>query len=133
MRIMKEKTYLAYILLGLLYFISKTVYYICGFVYFRGVILGLVATVLTMSIGILSFREYKKANKPVMHWLAALIPLIILPITPIIMLRNLGPEIFQIEKLSILAIFEGLAITQVILAILMFREFKSTCSIHRPN
>ncbi len=130
---MKEKTYLAYILLGLLYFISKAVYYICGFVYFRGVILGLIATVLTVSIGILSLKEYKERNKPLMHWLAALIPLLILPITPIIMIHNLGHEILQIEKLTILAIFECLAITQVILAILMFREFKSTCSIHRPN
>lgn len=128
MKTIKENINLIYILFGLLYFIFKVIWYICGFVYFRGVILGLIATVLTTFIGILSFRKYKKAVKPVTHWLAVLIPLIIIPLTPIIMIHNLGPEIFQIEKIAILIIFEGLAITQVILALLMFKSLKNKLS-----
>ncbi|MCK4359575.1 MAG: hypothetical protein KAW92_12720 [Candidatus Cloacimonetes bacterium] len=124
MKIIKEKINLVYTLLGLLYFIFKVIWYICGFVYFKGVILGLIATVLTTFIGILSFRKYKEAVKPVLHWLAVLIPLIIIPLTPIIMIHNLGHEIFQIEKIAILIIFECLAITQVIFALLMFKRLK---------
>ena len=124
MKIIKEKIYLIYNLLGLLYFIFKVIWYICGFVYFRGVILGLIATVLTTSIGILSFRKYKEAVKSLTHWLAVLIPLIIIFLTPIIMIHNLGHKIFQIEKIAILIIFEGLAITQVILALFMFKRLK---------
>ncbi len=124
MKIIKEKIYLIYNLLGLSYFIFKVIWYICGFVYFRGVILGLIATVLTTFIGILSFRKYKEAVKSLAHWLAVLIPLIIIFLTPIIMIHNLGPEIFQIEKIAILIIFEGLAITQVILGIIIIKRKK---------
>ena len=125
MKIVKKKIYLGYILLGLLYFISKVVFYICGFVYFRGVALGLIATVLTIFIGILSFGEYKKEAKYTAHWLAVLMPIIIVFLTPIIMVRNLGSEIFQIEKITILIIFECLAIAQVILALSMFGNLKN--------
>ena len=118
----KNKIYFSYTLLGVFYFISKVIFYTCGFVYFRGVILGLIATVLTTFIGTLSFREYKKANKSIAHWLAVLIPLVIIFLTPIIMIHNLGQGIFQIEKIAIFVIFEGLAIAQVILAVLMLRN-----------
>ncbi|MEA3474856.1 MAG: hypothetical protein U9R23_00170 [Candidatus Cloacimonadota bacterium] len=125
MKIIKEKIYLIYILLGLLYFIFKMIWYICGFVYFRGVMLGLIATVLTTFIGILSFRKYKEAVKSLAHWLDVLVPLIIIFLTPIIMIHNLGLNIFQIAKITILIIFEGLAITQAIIALLMFRGLKN--------
>ncbi len=118
MKIMENKTYFSYILLGLLYFISKVIFYVCDFVYFRGVILGLVATALTIFAGIFAFREYKKTGKSIAHWLAVLIPLIFIPLTPTIMIHNLGQGIFQIEKIAILVIFECLAIAQIIL---MFR------------
>ena len=120
MKIMENKIYLSYILLGLLYFISKVIFYICDFVYFRGVILGLIATVLTIFAGIFAFREYKNTDK-IAHGLAILFPLIIVPLTPVIMVSNLGSEIFQIEKLTILFIFELIAILQLVLAVLMFK------------
>lgn len=122
MKITKDKIYFDYILHGLFYFTSKVIFYVCGFVYFRGVALGLIATVLTVSIGVMSFKEYKKATKHIAHWLAVLVPLIIIFLTPVIMIHNLGHEIFQIEKMIILIIFECLAIAQVILALLMFRR-----------
>ncbi len=124
MRIIENKIYFIYILFGLLYFITKLIYYICGFVCLRGLILGLIATVLTICIGILAFREYKKRVKTIAHWLSALFPLIILPTTPIYMICRLGTKakLFQIEKLSICMIFICLAFVQVILAILMFKN-----------
>jgi len=124
MKITKNKIYLSYILLGSLYFIVKVIWYICGFVYFRGVILGLIAAILTILVGILAFREHKKPNKTIAHSLAILFPLIIIPLTPIIMVCNLGSKIFQIEKLTILFIFELIAILQTILAISIFKNLK---------
>lgn len=59
------------------------------------------------------------------HWLAALIPLIIIPLTPAIVVYNLGQGIFQIEKMAILVIFECIAITQIILAFLMSKDLKN--------
>jgi len=118
---MTEKKYVFYILLGLLYPIVKVICYINGLVYLRGVIYGLIAGVLTISIGILAYNEYGETNKSVGHWLAALIPLIIIPLTPIIMIHHLGLRTFLIEKMEIFTIFEGIAIAQFVSAILMFR------------
>ena len=125
MEIIKNKIYLFYILLGLLYFIVKVIWYICGFVYFRGVILGLIAAISTILVGILAFREHEKTDKIIAHRLMILFPLIIIPLTPIIMVRNLGSEIFEIEKLTILFIFELIAILQVILAFKNLKERKN--------
>ena len=126
MKIIENKLYFFYVLLGSLYFISKVIFYIPGFVCARGVMFGLISTVLTVCAGIFAFKEhegYKKANKLAAHWLAALIPLLILSITPNYMIYRiyLGNEMFSPEKIVIFAIFECLAAAQIILAILMFR------------
>ena len=118
MKITEDKMYFSYILFGLLYFISKIIFYIFGFVYLRGIILGLIAAVLTITAGWFSHKEYKEKRKPIAHWIAILIPFLIIPLTPIIMIHNLGQEIYHIEKITILVIFECLAIVQIIL---MFR------------
>ncbi len=98
MRIMK--TYIFYILLGLLYPVVKLIWYITGFVYLRGVVYGLIAGVLTISIGILALKEYEGVDKPIWHRFAVLIPLIIVLLTPIIMIRHLGLRIFLTDKLT---------------------------------
>ncbi len=124
MKITKEKAYPVYISLGLLYFIAKVIFYISDFVYYRGVVLGLVATVLTVCIGVLALREYRKPTRHIMHWLAVSAPLVVLLLTPIIMIRNLGPEIFQIEKIAILTIFGCIAIAQTVLAASMLKSLR---------
>lgn len=118
---MSKKTYLFYISLGALYPVVNVICYINDLVYARGVIYGLIAGILTICIGILALKEHEGATKPVGHWLAALIPLLIIPLTPIIMIIHLGAEMGQIEKVTVLAIFEAVAIAQLVLAILMFR------------
>ena len=68
MKLIEKKIYFIYVLLGLLYFISKLIYYIYNFVCLSGLMLGLVSAVLTIWIG--SFKEYKKAGKSVLiGWL----------------------------------------------------------------
>ena len=124
MKLIEKRIYFIYILLGSLYFISKVIYYTCGFVCLGGVMLGLVATVLTILIGNASFKEYRKANSPIVHWLAFIGPLFILLYSPLHMTIRLGIPVFQfpVEKFTILLIFECLAIAQLILSVLMYRE-----------
>jgi len=125
MRIIKK--YAIYIVLGLLYPTVKVIWYINGLVYPRGVVYGLIAGVITISIGILALKEYAGAEKSVWHWLAATAPLIIIPLTPIVMIHHLGLKVFLTEKMAIFMIFECIAIAQFILAILMFRGLIFKC------
>jgi ubiquinone/menaquinone biosynthesis C-methylase UbiE len=118
---MRSKTYLFYIFIGVLYPVVKVIYYVNDLICAQGIIHGLIAGILTICTGILALKEQKGTARPVGHWLAASIPLLIIPLTPIIMMINLGAEIGQPEKVSVLVIFEALAITQFVLAILMFR------------
>ena len=125
MRIIKK--YALYILLGLLYPTVKVIWYINGLVYPRGVVYGLIAGVITISIGILALKEYAGAEKSVWHWLAATAPLIIIPLTPIVMIHHLGLNVFLTEKMAIFMIFECIAVAQFIVAILMFRGLIFKC------
>ena len=125
MRIIKK--YALYILLGLLYPTVKVIWYINGLVYPRGVVYGLIAGVITISIGLLALKEYAGAEKSVWHWLAATAPLIIIPLTPIVMIHHLGLKVFLTEKMAIFMIFECIAVAQFIVAILMFRGLIFKC------
>ena len=63
MSIMENRIYFTYMVLGSLYLISKLIYYVFGWVCLPGLMLGLVASVLTILIGIASFKEYKKSGQ----------------------------------------------------------------------
>lgn len=124
MKLIEKKVYFIYVLLGSLYFISKLIYYACDFVCLSGLMLGLVSAVLTIWIGIGSFKEYRKAGKSIAHWLAIVGPLFIILYSPLHMTIRIGIPVFQfpVKKFTILLIFECLAITQLILAVLMYKE-----------
>jgi len=126
MRIAENKIYFSYVLLGALYFVSKAFYYIFDFVCLSGLMLGLIATIGTILIGAAAFKEHRKGDKHLVHWLALIGPLIILLYSPLHMVVRLGLPIFQfpIEKFTILLIFECLAIAQITLAVLMFKGLK---------
>ncbi len=63
--------------------------------------------------------------KPLVHWLALIGPLLILLYSPLHMTIRMGIPViqFSVEKFTILLIFECLAIAQLIIAVLMHREF----------
>jgi len=86
--------------------------------------LGLVSAVATIWIGIGSFKEYGSAGRPIAHWWAVIGPLIIILYSPLHMTIRMGIPVFQFPmgKFTILLIFEGLAIAQLILAVLMHKE-----------
>ena len=124
MKLIEKRIYFVYILLGSLYFISKVIYYICGIICLGGLMLGLVSAVATIWIGIGSFKEYGSAGRPIAHWWAVIGPLIIILYSPLHMTIRMGIPVFQFPmgKFTILLIFEGLAIAQLILAVLMHKE-----------
>ena len=125
MKIVKNNIYFSYILLGSMYFISKVFGYVLSVVCLTGLLLGLITAVITIMIGFASFKEYnRKISQSVAHWLAFIGPIIIIIYTPLHMMMRLGISVFQFSsgKLIILIIFECLAITQIILAVLMFRN-----------
>jgi len=135
MSIMENRIYFTYIVLGSLYFISKLVYYILGWVCLPGLMLGLVASALTILIGIASFKEYEKAGKPIAHWCAVVGPLIIILYSPLHMTMRLGIPVFRFpaEKMSILLIFESLAIAQLILSILIHKEHNEIARVSKSK
>ena len=129
MKITGNKIYFSYVLLGLFYIISKVVFYIFDFVCLTGVVLGLIAAVLTILGGIVAFKEYgKKTSKPLAHWLTIVFPLSILIYTPLHMTLRLGIPVsqFPVEKFAIFLIFECLAVTQLILAAFIFKGLRET-------
>ncbi len=132
MRFIEKKIYFIYVLLGFFYFISKLIYYIPGWVCLGGLILGFVAAGLTILIGIGSFKEYKKASRPIAHWWAVIGPLIIILYSPFHMTIRMGIPVFQfpMEKFTILLIFECLAIAQIILSVLMHKELMLKHRLH---
>ena len=136
MKITGNKIYFSYILLGLFYIVSKVVFYVFDFVYLTGVVLGLVATMLTILSGIAAFKEYdKKISKLMAHWLTIIFPLVILIYTPLHMTLHLGIPVlrFPIEKLAIFLIFECLAVAQLILAAFMFKGLRETKKDNRNH
>jgi len=109
--------YVFYVIAGSLYFLVKAVCYCFGFVYFCGVVLGLIASVLTVGAGIFAFKKRKKTSCRLAHWPAVVLPLLILPLTPAVMIYKLGEEMFHPEKMTVFFIFEFLAVAQVVLAV----------------
>ena len=128
MKITENKLYFAFILIGLFYFITKVSFYYIGVVDgFKEVMIGLIATIATISIGFISFKEYlKRTNKPVAHYLTIIATLFIIIYTPVFMITKLGIPLVQFPsgKIAVLVIFECLSISQLILAIFMFRGLR---------
>jgi len=98
MNVIENRIYFTYMVLGSLYFIFKLICYILRWVCLPGLMLGLVASVLTILIGIASFKEYKKAGKPITHWLTALGPLIIILYSPFHMTMRLEIPVFRLSN-----------------------------------
>lgn len=123
---MSKKPYYSYILMGSFYTIVKLIYhFVSDFAGPRAVVYGIITGGLTVCAGILAVKEFNKKHKSLSkhmgHWLAILLPLIIIPLTPLTMQREQGVQWLLGDRLIIFVIFEIIAITQVILAILMFR------------
>ena len=124
---MKEKIiYYLYFGISLIYLIIKAATYPFLTLGPFAIILGLIATVLTLVSGIIALLEFQKdqwkTRKPIGHWLALLFPIVLIPLTPGIMILQQEFEwTHDIIKIVVLIVFEVVAITQIILAIFMYK------------
>ncbi len=123
---MSKKLYFSYILIGSFYTIVKLIFrFVSDFAGTHAIVFGIVTGGLTVCAGIIAVKEFNKkhksASKHVGHWLAILLPLIIIPLTPLTMLREQGAQWLLGDRLIVFVIFEIIAITQVVLAVLMFK------------
>ena len=122
-----NKTYFSYILLGLLYLLTKIVFFFFSDVIgVRAIMHGTTPAVLTMLAGFLAMKASSKGKRSSWeHWLTILFPLLIIILTPLIMLAEKGPLWLEAERLPVLIIFEALAVAQLMLAVRMFQKFKA--------
>ncbi len=125
------KKYMVYILLGILYPLIKLIFMMYGFLSSRAIIYGIITGAVTICAGIFATIEFRKKDnkvrKPVGHWLAIILPLVLLPLTPLIMTSERGLEWLQeMDRLTIFIIYEVLAIAQFITAITIYKSYKAS-------
>ncbi|PIE22820.1 MAG: hypothetical protein CSA62_10245 [Planctomycetota bacterium] len=117
--------YRAYSLLASLYLISKIIYFSLGFICFGGLLHGLAASAATLGAAFFASRGKAGKHSALFHWLMVLFPLLILPLTPSIMMFNLGDKILVSNKVVIFVIWELIAGAQVLLAFAAFGQSKA--------
>ena len=123
----QQKMYFTYILLGSFYLLTKIIFFfISDVIGMRAIMHGTTPTVLTMLAGFGARNALNKGQRSSWeHWLTIVFPLLIIILTPLIMLAEKGPLWLEAERLPVLIIFEALAVAQLVLAIFMFKGFKS--------
>lgn len=117
----KNKIYFLYILLGLLCPVVIVIYYIHHIACMNAIRLEIITGILTTCFAIIAFKENMRKGKPIGHWLAALMPLICIPLIPVVMIAHSGLEGFLTKGIIVFITMECFAISQFALAILMFR------------
>jgi len=120
-RAMKSVKYLCYILITLSCPIVMAIYHANGMACTHVVRYEVIAAILATGSAILAYSEYRGARKPVGHWLSALIPLSTIPLVPLVMMIRIGSIALSGDGWVALVTVEGFALTQFIVAILMFR------------
>jgi hypothetical protein len=120
-RKMKSIKYPCYILIAVSCPLVMAIYHANGMVCIHVVRYEVIAAVLATFAAILAFSEYKGTQKPVGHWLSALIPLSTIPLVPLVMMIRIGSIALSGDGWMALATVEVFALTQFIVAILMFR------------
>jgi hypothetical protein len=125
---MKNRTsYIIYIIGGLLYVVVKIGYVSAGYLHPGAIAHGAIPSVITVVAGLLALREYtsNKGNR-LWHKIAVIVPVLVFIITPLFMYLKQGEQWLTNGRLSVLIIYEILAIIQFMLgARLLNREISS--------
>jgi hypothetical protein len=125
---MKDKIFLLHIGLGLVYFITKLFFFSLHMVCIHGFLWGTLSTILITFSGIFAYKKYKSEDirstkNSIAKWLMLILPLFILPLTPIIMINEAGTLWLEgIAKLTSFIVFEVVAVFQVVLAIYLIKS-----------
>ncbi len=111
----KNKFYIIYIGIGLLYLIVKLIFVSAGYLHFGAIYHGLVPAVLMTLAGLVGLYSLKR-DKPIKELSAVLIamPVLLFIITPPFMYYKQGDEWLTEGRLPVLIIYEVLAVVQFI-------------------
>lgn len=118
--------YYIYIGLGIMYLVLKIIYVLAGFLCVGAIAHGAIPAVLTTFAAIFAIRENNiNSQKSFWHWLIVILPLLVLFITPPFMYIQKGDAWIANGRLSVMVIYECIAIVQFILAIIVLRQKKA--------
>jgi peptidoglycan/LPS O-acetylase OafA/YrhL len=117
-----RKLYYSYIMLAILYVLVKVVFISFGYLHTGAILHGSIPAALTLLAGILLISGSKKANYKLRAWLATILPVLVLIVTPVYMYLKKGDDWLTNGRLSVLIIYEALAIFQLIIGFIIIRK-----------
>jgi len=115
-----KSLYLGYIAVGVLYVAVKVAYVLAGYLHPGAIAHGAIPAVITTIVGTLALREsVAVTQKRIWHTLAVVSPLLVLVITPLYMFIKHDGSMAWLAggRLSVLIIYECLAIVQLVAAV----------------
>jgi hypothetical protein len=113
-----KRLFAGYILLAVLYVLVKVIYVATGYLHPGAILHGLIPAVLTLAVAVLALRAARRRASP-QRWLRwmAILPVLVLVTTPIYMYLMQRAEWLADGRLSVLVIYEALAVLQFLLAL----------------
>ncbi len=121
----KKKFYFYYIGLGILYVAVKIVFVSFGYLHLGAIAHGSIPAVLTILVCLFANKKNtNKFQKYMWHWLMLILPLLVLIITPLYIYLKSGDTWLVNGRLSVLIIYEIMAIIQLIIAYLLIKQVK---------
>ena len=117
--------YYIYIGLGIMFLLLKIIYVLAGALCQSAIVHGSIPAILTVTAAILALRENNhNSQRVIWHWLIVILPLLVLFITPPFMYIQKGTAWLANGRLSVLVLYECMAITQFILAVVALKRKK---------
>jgi len=119
----RNRLYLTYCVLGLMYLLVKIVWVAAGYLHPGAIAHGAVPAVLTVVVGLLGIKEAGTSTGwSRRHRLMLILPVLAFVITPLFMYFKQGSEWLTEGRLSVLVVYELLALGQVALAVVAGRR-----------
>ena len=124
----RKSWYLGYIVVGVLYVAVKVAFVLAGYLHLGAIAHGAIPAVITTVVGTLALRESVAASqKRFWRTLAVVSPVLVFVITPLYMFIKHDGSMAWLAggRLSVLIIYECLAIVQLVLAVAAGRRSNS--------
>jgi hypothetical protein len=120
---MRKPLYFGYMIIGVVYLAVKVIFVSAGYLLSCAIRHGMIPAVLTTIVCLFSMKEnFPHSFKLILHWLMIILPLLVLIITPLYIYWIHGDGWLEGGHLSVLLIYECLAIIQVSVAVAIKRK-----------
>lgn len=120
-----KNEYVLYMLLGIICPIIISIYYLENIACLEAIASEIFAALMSVIVGLLAMREYKKMGKPVFHWIAIIYLLPSIAALPVSMIQHRGIDDFLHTRMPAFLTMESFAMAQVIVAVLMLIKYKT--------